>query len=158
LKTQPVAAIAGSVFLLSFALSIIVISLDFIGAWPLERWETLHFPGVASVIGLLGIGIVVVAQGQMRNSWRIGVDPKEKTALITDGLFGRSRNPIYFGIFVYWIGLAGTLPHPVMWCLAVVCWVSIESIVQCVEEPSLMASHGSAYQRYFERTNRYLIL
>lgn len=48
----------------------------------------------------------------MRDAWRIGVDLNERTALIMHGLFAKSRNPIYFGTFAYWIGIAGTLPHP----------------------------------------------
>lgn len=156
--TDPIAAIAGGIFSLSFALSLLVIALDFTRIWPLERWDTVHFPEIAAVIGFIGIGIVVTAQWQMRDAWRIGVDPSEKTALITEGLFAKSRNPIYFGIFVYWIGIAGILPHPIIWCLAATCWASIETIVRRVEEPYLSALHGSAYDRYFARSNRYLIL
>ena len=157
--TEPVAAIAGTVFLLSFSLSLLVITLDYLRMWPLERWDTvIYFSMPAVAVGYIGIVIILIAQWQMRDAWRIGVDQSEETTLVTQGLFAKSRNPIYFGIFLYWIGVAGALPHPIIWFLGFVCWASIEIIVRKVEEPYLRALHGSDYDKYFERTNRYLIL
>lgn len=155
---EPIAALAGTAFILSFAFSLLIIALDFTQFWPIGRWETGYIPMITTPIGLFGIGIVVVAQWQMRDAWRIGVDPNERTQLITEGLFSKSRNPIYFGIFLYWIGIAGTLPHPIVWSLAIICWVSIETIVRTVEEPFLKALHGADYECYAAQTNRYLIL
>ena len=156
--TEPVAAIAGTAFLLSFSLSILFIALDYLGVWQLERLELVsNFSFFAVAIGFFGILITLTAQRQMRDEWRIGVDQKEETALVTHGLYSRSRNPIYFGIFLYWVGLAGTLPHPIILILGLVCWLSIEVIVRKVEEPYLRRLHGSEYEMYLEQTNRYLI-
>ena len=156
--TEPLAAIAGTTFLLSFSLSILFIALDYLGVWQLERLEIVsNFSFFAVAIGFFGILITLTAQWQMRDEWRIGVDQKERTALVTHGLYSKSRNPIYFGIFLYWVGLAGALPHPVILILGLVCWVSIEVIVREVEEPYLRSLHGANYERYFEQTNRYVI-
>ena len=156
--TEPVAAIAGTAFVLSFALSILLITLDYSGVWPLERLEIASDISIIAVaIGYFGIVIILIAQWQMRDEWRIGVDQNEKTALVTNGLYSRSRNPIYFGIFLYWIGLSGALPHPIIWFLGLVCWLCIEVIVREVEEPYLRTLHGANYERYFEQTNRYVI-
>ncbi|WP_228435869.1 hypothetical protein [Chryseobacterium pennipullorum] len=38
---------------------------------------------------------VVIAQLQMKDSWRIGIDEHMKTELVTSGLFQFSRNPIF---------------------------------------------------------------
>ncbi len=156
--TEPVAAIAGTAFVLSFALSILLITLDYSGVWPLERLEIASDISIIAVaIGYFGIVIILIAQWQMRDEWRIGVDQNEKTALVTNGLYSRSRNPIYFGIFLYWIGLSGALPHPIIWFLGLFCWLCIEVIVREVEEPYLRTLHGANYERYFEQTNRYVI-
>ena len=156
--TEPVAAIAGTAFLLSFSLSILFIALDYLGVWQLERLELVsNFSFFAVAIGFFGILITLTAQWEMRDEWRIGVDQKEETALVTHGLYSRSRNPIYFGIFLYWVGLAGALPHPIILTLGLVCWASIEVIVRKVEEPYLRRLHGSEYEMYLEQTNRYLI-
>ena len=154
---DPVAAIAGSAFSLSFALSLLLIGLDFTGTWPLAQLEAAHHPHIAAPVGFAGITIVLIAQYQMRNAWRIGVDHGESTELVTHGLFARSRNPIYFGILLYWLGLAGTMPNPLIWGLGIVCWVSIEVIVRKVEEPYLRKLHGASYSDYSDKTNRYLV-
>ena len=156
-RVDPVAAIAGAAFSLSFALSLLLIALDFTGTWPLARIEAAYHPHVATPVGFAGIAIVLIAQYQMRNAWRIGVDHGESTELVIHGLFARSRNPIYFGILLYWLGLAGTMPNPLIWGLGIVCWVSIEVIVREVEEPYLRKLHGASYSDYSDQTNRFLI-
>ena len=86
--TEPVAAIAGTMFLLSFSLSILFIALDHLGVWQLERLEIVsNFSVFAVAIGYFGILIILLAQWQMRDEWRIGVDQKEETALVTHGLY-----------------------------------------------------------------------
>lgn len=54
------------------------------------------------IIGLILIHFsllwISVAQYQMSNSWRIGIDENNKTELITKGLFSYSRNPIFLGM------------------------------------------------------------
>ena len=151
------AAVAGSTFTLSFAVSLVIVALDFFGFWNIARIESAYLNTTATVIGLSGVTIVVVAQLQMGNAWRIGVDPSEKTLLVTHGLYGISRNPIYFGLGLYWIALSALLPHPVIWLLTVLCWISIEFIVRRVEEPYLRTLHGSEFDHYKQRSNRYII-
>ena len=42
----------------------------------------------------------------MGESWRIGVDVQERTSLVTAGVFGLVRNPIFSAMCVASIGLA----------------------------------------------------
>ncbi|MCR9277313.1 MAG: isoprenylcysteine carboxylmethyltransferase family protein [Pseudomonadaceae bacterium] len=156
-RSDPIAAIAGAAFSLSFALSLIIVALDVTGVWLIEPIELAYLNEFACAFGLLGVALVVTAQVQMGDAWRIGVDPSETTTLVTNGLYGRSRNPIYFGLGMYWAGLSVLLPHPVIWIPAALCWASIEIIVRKVEEPYLLKLHGSQFQAYLERSNRYLI-
>jgi len=58
----------------------------------LERTET-QIVGIALL--LLSLGWTILAQIQMGNSWRIGIDQKQKTNLVRSGVFGVSRNPIF---------------------------------------------------------------
>jgi len=154
---DPTAAVAGSTFSLSFAVSLIIVGLDFYGIWHIPRIDSAYLNIIALVVGLLGVAVVVVAQLQMGSAWRIGVDPSEKTGLVTKGLFKNSRNPIYFGLGVYWVALSVLLPHPVIWLLAALCWTSIEFIVRRVEEPYLKTLHGSVFEHYKQNSNRYNI-
>lgn len=157
-RTDPIAAIAGTVFVLSFAISLVLIGLDVASIRTLPVWGTAWIPLTGVLLGYTGIVVVLVAQWQMQSSWRIGVDPTETTELITQGLYARSRNPIYFGILLYWTGLCIVAPDPLIVSLGVICWTSIEVIVRCVEEPYLEAVHGQAFSEYRQRTHRYRVI
>jgi protein-S-isoprenylcysteine O-methyltransferase Ste14 len=152
---SPVEIIPGLTFVLSFLVSAVLIVLNEF-AW-LSDW---HFGSplvtfVATALGFAGIAITLVAQIQMGKSWRIGVDPGEQTNLITTGLYAKSRNPIYFGILLYWMGVVINFPHPAMWVCAIICWVSIEVIVRKIEEPYLHRVHAKAFADYLARSHRY---
>ena len=65
--------------------------------------QTLTIAGLALIhIALVWISF---AQIQMSNSWRIGIDEKNKTKLVTDGVFSISRNPIFLGMIISVLGL-----------------------------------------------------
>ena len=76
----------------------------------------------------------------------------------TKGLYSSSRNPIYFGILLYWLAIVLSLPHPLIIVSALVCWLSIEVIVRKIEEPYLAGIHGDYFIDYYNKTNRYFIL
>ena len=156
-KTDPVAALAGATFCLSFVVNLILVGLDYTLLWPIPRLDMAYVNEAACLIGLAGIALVVIAQLQMGSAWRIGVDPSERTKLVTYGLYKKSRNPIYFGIGLYWVGLSLLLPHPAIWISAALCWGSIEVIVRHVEEPYLSGVYGDDFARYVHQSNRYLI-
>ncbi|MFK8018617.1 MAG: isoprenylcysteine carboxylmethyltransferase family protein [Pseudomonadales bacterium] len=150
--------IPGLMFLLSFLVSTVLIVLYDTGLLPVDNTVSDLVRFVALSIGFIGIAIVVIAQVQMGRSWRIGVKQSESTDLILTGLYSKSRNPIYFGILLYWIAMCVTLPQPAIWACAVICWISIEFIVRNIEEPYLRRVHGAAFEDYCRTTRRYLIL
>lgn len=148
----------GTLFVLSFASALALIILGELShVAPITSFsntiEWLFF-----ALGVTGVVITVVSQHQMGDSWRIGVDQTETTTLKTSGLYARSRNPIYFGILLFWIGLCGLFPHPLLWLCAVICWCCIEVIVRKIEEPYLRRLHGGQFDTYLENTNRYRLL
>lgn len=150
--------IPGATFILSFIVSIALIILNHLGEFPIERFLPPFANIGIGLLGFTGIAITVIAQIQMGRSWRIGVDQNEKTELMTNGFYSKSRNPIYFGILLYWLALALCFIHPAMWACAIACWVSIELIVRKIEEPYLRRVHGQAFDEYCRVSNRYLIL
>lgn len=154
---SPQEIIPGVAFVLSFMVSAVLVvchHFELLAQW---QFASSLITVTASLLGFVGIAILLVAQIQMGKSWRIGVDPGEETDLITTGLYARSRNPIYFGIGLYWIGIVLTFPHPAMWVCALICWISIEMIVRKIEEPYLLRIHGERFSDYAKQTNRYLL-
>ncbi|MDZ7362055.1 MAG: isoprenylcysteine carboxylmethyltransferase family protein [candidate division KSB1 bacterium] len=97
----------------------------------------------------------LLAQAQMGNSWRIGIDANTKTALITHGVFGISRNPIFLGMRVTLLGFFLLLPNAVTLTTLVLGEASMQIQVR-LEEEYLRQAHGEGYQKYCNRTRRWL--
>jgi len=96
----------------------------------------------------------VLAQSQMRDSWRIGIDEEEKTKLVTHGVFSISRNPIFTGILVSLLGLCILTPNSVALFLSAICAILIQMQVR-FEEAYLIRSHGSSYLDYMKKVRRF---
>jgi protein-S-isoprenylcysteine O-methyltransferase Ste14 len=77
-------------------------------------------------IALLAAGIVIQVKAQldMGASWRIGVDREERTALATGGLYRHTRNPIYSGMLLAWLGEAVLVPNVVALAGVLITWRS----------------------------------
>jgi protein-S-isoprenylcysteine O-methyltransferase Ste14 len=92
----------------------------------------------------------------MGDSLRIGVDPGERTALVTEGPFRWVRNPIYSAMLLYVVGVALMAPNVAGLVALVVLALGLDLHVRRVEEPYLVATHGAAYASYAARVGRFL--
>jgi protein-S-isoprenylcysteine O-methyltransferase Ste14 len=99
--------------------------------------------------------LTVIAQFAMAESWRIGVDPNERTPLVTTGVFAMVRNPIFTAMLVTATGLTLTIPNVVSVIGLVVLIAALEVQVRLVEEPYLVVTHGTDYRRYAQRVGRF---
>ena len=107
-------------------------------------------------VALTGFATVVLAQSGMGTSWRIGVDPTERTALITGGPFAIVRNPIFTAMSTALAGLVVATPT-VLTAAGLVCLVvAVQLQVRVVEEPYLLATHGKTYAAYAARVGRFV--
>lgn len=148
--------VPGTLFVLSFCFAFIIVCLGYNNKITETVPLTNSIELIGFAVGMLGISITLLSQAKMGKSWRIGVDSDESTTLVTSGIYAKSRNPIYFGILLFWIGLCLTFAHVLLWLCAIICWLCIEPIVRKVEEPYLTREHGEHFQKYLDRTHRYL--
>lgn len=111
---------------------------------------------VGLVLAVAGVAATLAAQLAMGTSWRVGVDPTERTRLVTTGPFALARNPIFTAMTATSLGLAAMVPNPISLAATVVLVASIELQVRAVEEPYLARTHGSAYTAYAARVGRFL--
>ncbi|PZG00120.1 methyltransferase family protein [Micromonospora endophytica] len=109
-----------------------------------------------TVLALAGVAAVLAAQRQMGTSWRIGVDPAERTSLVTHGAFAVARNPIFTAMAVTSIGLAAMVPNAVSLVAAGTLVAALQLQVRAVEEPYLARVHGEAWNAYASRVGRFL--
>jgi len=113
--------------------------------------------GHAAGVGLFAVGLLstLVAQVSMGSSWRIGVDPGERTDLVTDGPFSIVRNPIFSGMIPTSVGLALLVPNVIAVAGLVALFTALEIQIRLVEEPYLLATHGEQYASYAARVGRF---
>jgi len=116
--------------------------------------DTLRALGV--VLGLAGPGLIFAAQLAMGDSWRIGVDPEEHTSLLTGGIFGLVRNPVYSMIALTYLGLVLMLGSALVIVGFLVLVTGLQLQVRAVEEPYLLGNHGEEYATYASRVGRFL--
>lgn len=113
-----------------------------------------HAVGLALAVS--GIVLTFGAQLAMGDAWRVGVDPEERTELVTDGPFKLVRNPIYSAMMPTFLGLALMVPSVLAIAGLLALATAIEMQVRLVEEPHLVRVHDDEYAAYAARVGRFL--
>ena len=120
-------------------------------AWLERPW--LRWAGV--VLLLISLAWTVVAQAQMGESWRIGIDEERRTPLVRKGVFGLSRNPIFLGMMLTLLGLFLVTPNALTLLVLGLGVVLIQIQVR-LEEEFLTGAHGADYEEYRRGVRRWL--
>ena len=110
---------------------------------------------IGFLAGLIGLSFCLYAQIKMGKSWRVGIDEKEKTELITTGLYKLVRNPTYLGLFILNSGIWLIWPTWTMFIFVLLFFIFLEIQVRC-EEDFLISRHGIKYEEYKRKTKRYI--
>ena len=108
-------------------------------------------------LGLLHLSFIIIfiAQRNMANEWRIGIDNENKVNLITKGMFGISRNPIFLGVLVAFAGMFLIIPNAVILVILISGFIVIQVQVR-LEEEFLLKELGTEYKEYMRIVNRWL--
>ncbi len=111
---------------------------------------------IGLVIALVGFAATLAAQTGMGSSWRIGVDPEDRTDLVTTGVFAFVRNPIFTAMAVAQVGLVLLVPTWVSVLALAALVVAVQLQVRAVEEPYLRQVHGESYLAYAAVAGRFV--
>jgi protein-S-isoprenylcysteine O-methyltransferase Ste14 len=120
---------------------------------PIKQLETPYIQYLGSFLLIIALIWTIFAQNDLKDSWRIGIDTVTKTNLITSGLFGISRNPIFFGMIFSLFGLFLTQPNAFTALFLIIGYVLIQIQIR-LEEEFLLKQHGQAYQEYKQTVRR----
>ena len=78
---------------------------------PITWMQVNGVQWTGAAVLVLSLVWILVAQAQMGDSWRIGIDEENRTTLVTHGVFGISRNPIFLGVRLELLCLFLALPN-----------------------------------------------
>lgn len=153
----PVERLAGYLFGLGLATGLAAPVLALLGiVEPIPALDGSVGHAVGIVLAVVGIVVTFGAQLAMGDSWRVGVDPEERTQLVTGGPFGLVRNPIYSAMTPTVIGLTLMVPSVVGIAGPIILAIALELQVRRVEEPYLLQVHGEEYATYAARVGRFV--
>lgn len=147
----------GVLFVVALAASVAAPLAELAGAvapWPALVRPELRGAGIALCVA--GMAGTLWAQLAMGDSWRVGVDERERTALVANGPFRLVRNPIYTSMLLGMGGVALLTPNLVAAIAMATLTAALELQVRRVEEPHLLRVHGGLYRAYAASTGRFL--
>ncbi|MFC7842763.1 methyltransferase family protein [Streptomyces sp. NPDC057382] len=127
-----------------------------LGGLPVLISDAPALHGAGTAIAMLGIGATLIAQRAMGASWRVGVDPAERTALVRKGLFTYVRNPIFTAMAITGLGLTLMVPNVLALAALVALIIAVELQVRVVEEPYLKTVHAPDYLDYAATAGRFV--
>ena len=141
----------------------VLMSISTLGA-PMAQLMSIafgwsHLPANARftgfLMGLLGDGIFLLSVLCMKDSWRAGIPDKDRTELVTTGIYRYSRNPAFLGFDLMYAGVLLLYGNLLTLGFSVFAMVMLHlQILQ--EERYLVHAFGAPYQAYCRQVFRYL--
>jgi protein-S-isoprenylcysteine O-methyltransferase Ste14 len=110
---------------------------------------------IAVVLFAAGAGLAIPALRGFRSAGTHAEPWTPTSALVTGGIFGRLRNPMYVALTLILVGLAFLLASDGMLAMTIVFVLTIHFGVVRREERYLEAKFGEAYRQYKARVPRY---
>ncbi|HET6294668.1 MAG TPA: isoprenylcysteine carboxylmethyltransferase family protein [Kribbella sp.] len=147
---------AGVLFVLAIVTGLISPIAALLGLDSLPNLATRPVQLAGLALALAGMAATFAAQAAMGASWRVGVDPAERTGLVTAGAFSRVRNPIFSAMVLTAAGLTLMVPNVVGLSGLIALIVAIQLQVRIVEEPYLLDVHAADYRSYAAQAGRFV--
>lgn len=110
---------------------------------------------VGIIIAILGDIVFVISVWTMKDSWRAGVSPTDKTELVTTGIYQISRNPAFLGFDLVYIGVCLMFFNWLLFLVSVFAMIMFHLQIVNVEEEFLLDFFGEEYISYKKKVNRY---
>ncbi len=137
-------------------LGFLVLGLWYDSPWFEGRMADLGVTAAGGVVAALGLALMLTS---IRRFKKVGssVEPwKPTTTIITTGVYGYSRNPIYLGLALAHGGLAICGGSMAALATVVLSVLVTQTYVIAREERYLEAKFGSVYSDYKKRVRRWI--
>lgn len=123
---------------------------------PLQQLLVLPWRLVGLVPLVMGIGLNLVAD-QIFKKHGTTVKPfEESSALVTSGIFGITRNPMYLGMSLILLGIALLMGSATPFAVVVVLSILLDRMFITPEEAMLEKTFGDEFREYRKRVRRWI--
>jgi protein-S-isoprenylcysteine O-methyltransferase Ste14 len=127
--------------------------------WPSLTTQQFFEPETIAWLGvglcLAGLAMLLWSLVAFGRSFRVGIDTEAPDKLVTTGVFGFSRNPIYLGFACILLGEFLIFPNWILLAYLVAgFWLLHRQVLR--EEAFLRQHYGQEYDEYAQRVRRYL--
>ena len=109
----------------------------------------------AVAVAALALALTMACWRRMGRSWRMGIDPAERTGLVVTGPFAFVRHPIYALSSLLMLASVAAVPHPAMLVVGAIHLAFLQWEARR-EERHMVRSHGEVYERYMANVGRFV--
>lgn len=132
-----------------------VVVVEIVSIFTVTTWLPKGVTMIGIIFGILGDIIFGTAVVTMKDSWRAGLAQEDETEMITNGIYGISRNPAFLGFDCVYIGLLLMFFNWILLLFTIFAMVMLHlQILQ--EEAYLPRVFGQAYVDYKNKVCRYI--
>jgi protein-S-isoprenylcysteine O-methyltransferase Ste14 len=118
-------------------------------------YDLLPLRWLAVFVAILAFLATRVCWKRMGKSWRMGIDPGERTALVITGPYAYVRHPIYALSSALMVATVAAVPTPLMIVVGVMHLMLLQWEARR-EEHHLSSVHGEQYDRYCAEVGRFV--
>ncbi len=143
----------------------VIFGIPFLAAIALQFIAHLSFPGgflrqvfIIAGIGLifLGVSVIVLARREFAQHSQPTDPGRPTTRIVTTGIYGFTRNPIYLGAACFLSGLALAVNLPWVLILLLPSLAACHYVLIAPEERYLTVKFGVEYRNYAATVHRWI--
>ena len=137
---------------------LLALSLCMLATWFFGETSPQTLPFILVGLGLIGFGFLLAFNSISRFiKAKTGVVPFSKsTALITEGFYKYTRNPMYVGMNSFLLGLLIILNNPINFIFLVTFFFIVRNLFVIKEEVQMLETFGEEYLAYKNKVRRWL--
>lgn len=133
---------------------VLVVALHFV--FPLRQLLALPWCLVGILPLLLGIVLNFLADRAFKKHNTTVKPFEESTALVTAGVFGVTRNPMYLGMTLIVLGIALLLGSATPFVAVIALPILLDRLFIAPEEQMLETTFGDSFREYRKRVRRWI--
>ena len=147
----PLLGVGPIIIALQVIITVIGIVISYRGHLVFGEIKILNIPLKCIGISLICFGVYLNYSAKHKSKL---FDMVTENKLITTGVYGIVRNPVYSAVLLMCTGVICMANNLVLFLLPVICWIYMTISLKLTEEKWLANLYGQEYVEYCKRVNR----